>query len=65
MSGNLDAPEGGFDAIMQAIMCQVNFCHIFLSLTCFKPSDKALFFQQKNKDTFFLFLHESICCSTH
>ena len=22
MSGNLDAPEGGFDAIMQAIVCQ-------------------------------------------
>lgn len=23
MSGNLDAPEGGFDAIMQAVMCKV------------------------------------------
>ena len=22
MSGNLDAPEGGFDAIMQAVVCQ-------------------------------------------
>ena len=22
MSGNLDAPEGGFDAIMQAIVCK-------------------------------------------
>ena len=22
VSGNLDAPEGGFDAIMQAIMCK-------------------------------------------
>ena len=22
VSGNLDAPEGGFDAIMQAIVCQ-------------------------------------------
>lgn len=22
MSGNLDAPEGGFDAIMQAIVCR-------------------------------------------
>ena len=24
VSGNLDAPEGGFDAIMQAIMCGVS-----------------------------------------
>lgn len=23
VSGNLDAPEGGFDAIMQAIVCKV------------------------------------------
>lgn len=23
ISGNLDAPEGGFDAIMQAIVCMV------------------------------------------
>lgn len=24
ISGNLDAPEGGFDAIMQAIVCKVS-----------------------------------------
>jgi len=24
ISGNLDAPEGGFDAIMQAIACKVS-----------------------------------------
>lgn len=24
VSGNLDAPEGGFDAIMQAVVCKVN-----------------------------------------
>lgn len=24
ISGNLDAPEGGFDAIMQAISCNVS-----------------------------------------
>lgn len=24
ISGNLDAPEGGFDAIMQAVVCKVN-----------------------------------------
>jgi len=23
MSGNLDAPEGGFDAIMQVVACKV------------------------------------------
>lgn len=23
VSGNLDAPEGGFDAIMQAVACEV------------------------------------------
>jgi len=28
ISGNLDAPEGGFDAIMQAIACQVSVCSI-------------------------------------
>lgn len=27
VSGNLDAPEGGFDAIMQAVVCEVRpFC---------------------------------------
>jgi len=26
ISGNLDAPEGGFDAIMQAIACRVRPC---------------------------------------
>ena len=29
ISGNLDAPEGGFDAIMQAIACKV--CTLFLN----------------------------------
>lgn len=26
VSGNLDAPEGGFDAIMQAVACEVWQC---------------------------------------
>ena len=26
VSGNLDAPEGGFDAIMQAVACEVWKC---------------------------------------
>jgi len=30
ISGNLDAPEGGFDAIMQAIACKViEFARIY------------------------------------
>lgn len=29
ISGNLDAPEGGFDAIMQAILCNVGFYNNF------------------------------------
>lgn len=31
ISGNLDAPEGGFDAILQAAVCGVSWKHIFLS----------------------------------
>lgn len=31
ISGNLDAPEGGFDAILQAAVCGVSRKHIFLS----------------------------------
>lgn len=30
ISGNLDAPEGGFDAIMQAIVCKVGHKAYFL-----------------------------------
>lgn len=31
VSGNLDAPEGGFDAIMQAIVCKVTMlkCNLY------------------------------------
>lgn len=32
ISGNLDAPEGGFDAIMQAISCKVGEHYSLLSL---------------------------------
>jgi hypothetical protein len=32
ISGNLDSPEGGFDAIMQAIVCDVSeLCYDFVS----------------------------------
>ena len=28
MSGNVDAPEGGFDAVMQVIACKVSNAHL-------------------------------------
>jgi len=31
ISGNLDAPEGGFDAIMQAVACKVRDCRCLLA----------------------------------
>lgn len=41
VSGNLDAPEGGFDAIMQAIACEVCqiykkyiYCEIYMYFFC-------------------------------
>lgn len=38
VSGNLDAPEGGFDAIMQAIVCKViymHYSHYLIYLNCY------------------------------
>ena len=32
VSGNLDAPEGGFDALMQAVACQVCFVILWWSM---------------------------------
>ena len=31
ISGNLDSPEGGFDAIMQAIACKVRLLYLIES----------------------------------
>ena len=39
ISGNLDAPEGGFDAMMQAIVCGVSI-FFYSQCTCF---ERALF----------------------
>lgn len=50
VSGNLDAPEGGFDAIMQAIVCKVTIqkynLYYLQSFACFVLVDfltKSLF----------------------
>jgi len=32
MSGNLDAPEGGFDAIMQVVACKVSVADMLFFL---------------------------------
>jgi len=32
MSGNLDAPEGGFDAIMQVVACKVRIRILLVAL---------------------------------
>ena len=45
MSGNLDSPEGGFDALMQVIVCGVCFLNKFL----LKNNNANLLFNYKNK----------------
>lgn len=43
ISGNLDSPEGGFDAIMQVAVCGVSVClfgffYCFIRLNCLKAA---------------------------
>lgn len=43
ISGNLDAPEGGFDAVVQALACNVSEFHRSLCLRALRMNI-ALFF---------------------
>jgi len=52
MSGNLDAPEGGFDAIMQVVACRVpnsNYCFSFFFIV--ESLRIKLYFQIKSEDS--------------
>lgn len=42
ISGNIDTPEGGFDAMLQAAVCEVRSFILFCSDTKF-PKDLRLF----------------------
>lgn len=64
ISGNLDSPEGGFDAIMQVAVCEVSSAQHLLLLwktqplhsICFYGSSVSFFFIHKYvyKQAFFL-----------
>jgi len=50
MSGNLDAPEGGFDAIMQVVACKVRIQHLSYGQNSFDLTTKL--YRQKIRKSY-------------